>query len=346
MRIGAFLLLLLILFCPLAGQANTSAGGKVLYIALWAEYLPAWVLQEFSQETGIKVMPRFYAQRAAGYSLIADQAVIDLCLVSGGSMERLWRDKLLLPIDAGQLKNLEHLLPAALQYVVKDNNYAAIPYTWNLMGLVINKAMLDPSLLTSYKGLWNAKVKSRLYLPESPQMLAGIGLLAGGYSANESAGSALSKAYQKMAELAPFVDGISNYGMLEAMARGSAAVGVIWNGMVGAYRLAGLSNISFVLPEERPLLLIDYWVIPHSAGNVRAAYAFVDYLMRPDVAQRMMKEVGYPVINATANQNMPDTLKGNVLLNPPAELLDKAETERYVEAAGKMFEPLRRLYND
>ena len=324
------LLFFLITTCLLPGYGKCLADDK-LYVSVWAEYLPSWVFKEFSEESGIKVVPQFYAHRNSGYTqLLAAMSQTDLALTCQEHLDMLKMRGSIEPIDFSKLRNIRHLQLADLPEQISKEFTHAVPFDWHLLGFLVNRDLVDPELVKSCADLWNPMVSGKVYLPDESRILVSVALLSLGYSANSGDAQQLKQAGDRLKQLLPLADAVSNYGMIDAITRGSTAVAVVWNGMPSGLNLAELSNLVFVLPQDTPLLLVESWVIPANAANREAAYAFIDFLMRPDIANRISHENGYPTINQAAT--LPHAIDTNVLLNPPPTLLRRAELEHYVPA--------------
>ncbi len=329
-------LMLVLLTCG-AGLAKDQQ----LYVSLWAEYLPGWVWQRFTEETGIKVIPKFYAQRAGASTQLAQtMPPVDLALAWQGASVQLKSQGLIQAIDYSRLQNFSHLQLTLLPALMEKNFSHAVPFDWHVMGLIINKELIDVNLVKSFADLWRPELKGKVFLPEEPRILASLALMSLGYSPNSANAEELAQAYAKALVLVAQVDGVGNYGMMDAMSRGSAAAALVWNGMPGGMlNLAAWPSIAFVLPQGQPLLLVECWVIPKNAQNQDAAYAFMDFLMRPDIAGRLGRELGYPTINQAVS--LPEVIYDNVLFNPPLKLVEEAVFEGHVPALDESFGRLR-----
>lgn len=335
------LFLLLLLLSP----SMALAENKPLYVTIWAEYLPGWVWQEFYQETNIKVITRFYAQRSMGYEQILKTLPHnDLALTCFEHAQYLQQQDKIAPIDFERLQNKNYLQLFSLPKEFRQNFSHCLPFDWHLLGLVVNSQLIDPARLGSFAALWDDDITSRLYLPEEPRVLASMGLLALDASCNSDNAGKVNLARQNMEKLLPLADGVANYGLHDAMARGNTAVGLVWSGMSTGFNLNKLSNIKFVVPAGKPVLLVEGWVISKQAANLEGAYAFMDFLMRPDIAARLAGECGYPTINTQAK--LPAAVAGNILYNPPLNMVREAELEKYVPLITRAFKDLCRPTED
>ena len=68
---------------------------------------------------------------------------------------------------------------------------------------------------------------------------------------------------------------------------------------------------------------MDNIVILKSSKQKELAYKFIDFLLDADVAARNAEYTQYASPNKAANAKLPDTLKKNQFIYPPAEYLQK-----------------------
>ena len=78
---------------------------------------------------------------------------------------------------------------------------------------------------------------------------------------------------------------------ISALANGDICLAVAWSG--DAYEARSRAHeanngidIDYVIPKQGTLMSLDSVVIPKDAPHVEAAYAFIDFLLRPKIAAR------------------------------------------------------------
>jgi len=111
---------------------------------------------------------------------------------------------------------------------------------------------------------------------------------------------------------------------VSAPVKGQLVAGDIWMAQLwnGDTRQAQLENpqIAFALPEEGSLIYTDYMVIPRTAPHPHSAYAFLEYILRPEVAAGISEATGYGSPNRAAIGRMRDPIP-----YPSAEQLGRLE---------------------
>ena len=90
-------------------------------------------------------------------------------------------------------------------------------------------------------------------------------------------------------------------------------------------------------------LWIDNLAIPKGARNVDSAYAFLDYLMEPGPAAKVVNGVHYAGANQAALPRIDATIRQNPSIYPPKEILDRCEL---IEDLGKTTQLIDELWTE
>ena len=112
-------------------------------------------------------------------------------------------------------------------------------------------------------------------------------------------------------------------------------IGPIWNGDFLVAK-EEKPELAFTFPTEGAVLWMDSFVIPVGAENVENAYAFINYMLRPEVAARCIEEYKYSSPNMKAIEQLPAEMRENRVLVPgPAELKNAEFTTGIGDAPGE-----------
>ena len=84
-------------------------------------------------------------------------------------------------------------------------------------------------------------------------------------------------------------------------------------------------SLTFVYPEEGFALYPDISVILKESKRQELAHEFLNYLLRPDVAAGVVKGARTACANGTARSLLPESIRENPTLFPPAEVLERGE---------------------
>ena len=103
--------LLMLFVLVLALPLSAMAADKVVYFYNWSEYLPEKVLEQFTEETGIKVIYTTYDSNEAMYAKLKllDGGGYDLAVPSTYYVNKMRNEGLLHNIDHSKLSNYKNL---------------------------------------------------------------------------------------------------------------------------------------------------------------------------------------------------------------------------------------------
>ncbi len=314
MRIGRLLLAALSL--TFAGTLHAD-DAKKLRIITWADYVPAEVAAQFKAETGIQVeltlsnneemISKLRATGGAGFDL----AQPSQDRIAGAQLEfRIYR-----PIDVTRVK-LEQFVPELVDTVRKnatvDGKLYALPYVWGAEGLVVNA---KKAKIADYADLCRPELKGKTAVRLKRPTLMAFALASGkdpfalygdtrAYTAlMEEVGKTLSAC---KANFRFFYDNKDQ--LINGVRSGEIVAAMMWDS--GAWRLNRENpDIHFVNPKSGAIAWMDTFVLPARGRNDAAAYAWINFTMRPDVAAKIGKSIGNFTASRGAEQLMEPRLK-------------------------------------
>jgi spermidine/putrescine transport system substrate-binding protein len=316
-----WMLLIVFLFGGSAGAKD-----KVLYFYNWSEYLPESLIQEFTKETGIKVVYTTYDSNEALYAkikLLAGEGY-DLVVPSSYYVHKMSKEGLLLKLDLAKLSNFKNLNPRHLNKPFDPNNQFSIPYLWGSTGIVVNSEEIDPGKITSWADLWKPEFKGKVLLLNDVRDVFYMSLRVLGYSGNSTNPEEIKKAYEKLDLLMPNVRLFNSDTPRIPYISGEVQLGMIWNGE--AYMAQEESNkFKYIYPKEGAILWMDNLSIPKKAKNIDNAYKLMDFLLRPEIAKAISEEIGYASPNQEAVKLLEAEVRENRTIYPSEKDLAGAD---------------------
>ena len=337
------LVMFLTLVLMASGQAavtgnNPAIAEETVVIYNWSDYIPKGVLDEFTHETGIKVQYLTYKNNELMYTklkLLKGRGY-DLLFPSTYMVERLRKEGLLQPINRKLLSNFGHLDPELLNKPYDPGNEFSVPYLWGSVGIGVNTNNPEANKVTSWADLWHKQWRNKLLLIDDMRSIFHMALRLDGYSTNATAPEQIKSAYERLQKLMPNIQLLGEDNPNEPFESGKVELGTIWNG--DAFIAQGKNPaIRYVYPQEGASFWMDSFVIPARASNPENAHKFIDYMLRPDVAVRCVKELGYATPNLTAKTMLEPEIRDNPTIFPPNEVLDKAEFQRDIGDALELY---------
>lgn len=313
---------------------------QVLNLYNWSEYMPQTVLDQFTQETGIKVVYTTYDSNEAMYArlkLLDESSQYDLAVPSTYYVNKMRSEGLLAPIDRSKLSGFDNIDSTLVNLDIDPGNQYSVPYLWGTTGIAVNGNAIDPATVTSWADLWKPEYQGRIMMMNDVREVFHVGLRVLGYSANSTSPEEIEAAYNKLAELMPGVRTFNSDAPRMPYLEGETDIGMIWNGeaVMGAEDLPALT---YIYPQEGAIVWFDSFVIPKNAKNIEAAHKFIDFMLRPEIAAEISTEIGYATPNLPARDLLDEEVSADRAVYPTAEDLVNAEVQEDVGEALLVYE--------
>jgi spermidine/putrescine transport system substrate-binding protein len=202
------------------------------------------------------------------------------------------------PLDLGKVK-LDQFQPALLDIVRKnttvDGQLYGLPYLFGTDGLVVNtKKAQAADYLDLCKPDLKGKSSVRLRRPTLMGFAFGLGKDPFALYADTKAYAALmDQVGARLIACKPnfkfFYD--SKDQLLNAMRTGEVLAAMMWD--TGGWILNRENpDIQFIVPRSGALGWLDTYALPARGRNDAAAYAWINFTSRPDIAGKIIKSVG------------------------------------------------------
>ncbi len=296
---------------------SVAAQEKTLRLLTWDGYVPADVVAQFEKESGYKLavtisnneemISKLRATGGAGFDL----AQPSQDRIAGPQAEfGIYK-----PMDLSKLKS-ELFIPSMLEATKKNTTLAGkvygLPHIWGTDGLVVNTKLAS---MTDYTDLCKAEFKGKVaYRLKRPTLLA-FAFAAGkdpfALYGNPKAYTALMDEVGK--SLIACKPNVKFYWdnkdqLLNGMRTGEIVGAMMWD--TGGWKLNGeKAEMQFIAPKSGALGWIDTFAIPAKGKNDAAAYAWINFNMRPEIAARVASAAGNFTASKGADQLMDAKLK-------------------------------------
>jgi spermidine/putrescine transport system substrate-binding protein len=287
-----------VLALSIAGHA--VADPQKLRIITWADYVPADLIAAFTKETGIavevtlsnneEIISKLRATGGAGY---------DLAQPSQDRISSVQRDfEIYKPIDLTKVK-LDEIQPALLEIVKRnttiDGKQYALPYLWGTDGLVVNT---KHTAVTDYPDLCRADLKGKTSIRLRRPILMAFAFASGKdpfalYADPKAYSALMDQVGTTLIACKPnfkfFYDNKDQ--LLNGIRADEVWAAAMWD--TGGWTLnRDDPSIQYVVPRSGALGWLDTFALPARGRNDAAAYAWINFTMRPENAARVIKSVG------------------------------------------------------
>jgi spermidine/putrescine transport system substrate-binding protein len=264
----------------------------------------------------------------------------DIAVASDYAIAKMIDEKLVLPIDHQKIPNLKNIDSRFLDLSFDPKNKYSIPYFWGTVGIVYNKDLIGKKP-TSWKDLWDPKLKNQILLPDGARELIGMSLNSLGYSLNEKDESKLKEAKANLMRLTPNVKAIVGDEIKLLLANEEAGLGVVLSGDANEI-MSENDKLDYVIPKEGSKVWFDNIVIPKTAKNVKGAYQFINFMLRPDITAKNADYVGYSTPNKEGLKLLDKSVRTDKRSYPNKQVTDTLEV--YENLGKKMLAHYNELF--
>lgn len=315
-------------------ETTTETGAKDLgdrlVLVTWPNYHELANFEAFEKATGVKVDVKVFGSNEEMLAkLQVGSTGWDVFVPTNYTITTYADLGLIEPMDLSRIPNYDstkyeqRFLDASK--VPGDDTTYAIPKNWGTTGYAYWSDEI-PEEPTTWKefwdntmGPWSGKVTIHDY------MLTTIGnaLKYYGYSFNSIDPDELAKAEELLLEAKPHLFGITSDYQPPMRAK-DAWVTMAWTG--DALQMnRDEPDIKYVLGREGGELWEDNWAIVAESARKDAAYAFLDFMIDPQIAAKETLFHGYPQVDKRATDLLPDEILTNPIVYPAPELLEPLE---------------------
>ena len=321
MRRLALAFLLVLAAC--GGGEKTAE--KKLNIYIWTNYLPDDVLADFERRTGIDATVDTYdSNEALLEKLQSGVADYDIVVPSDYMIRILAAEKLLLPLDKARIRGFGNLDPRFLDQEFDPGNAHSVPYLWGTTGLGYDRTKVAAPL-DSWSALFDERYKGRILMLDDPREAFGVGLKLLGRSINETDPAVLRQVADRLKAQKTLVKTYNSSDFANLLAAGDVDISHGWNGELAEVVAKDPKRFAYVVPKEGSTLWIDSLAIPARAGHVEEAYAFLSFVLEPEIAARIVNDVHYAGANQAARDRIAPEIRNDPSIYPPEEVLDRCE---------------------
>ncbi len=290
---------------------SAAAQERVVNVYNWSDYVDPKMLEAFTKDTGIKVVYDTYDNNEIiETKLLAGKSGYDVVVPSGPFLQRMIRAGVFQKLDKDKLTNLKNMWPEIMERlaVYDPGNQYAINYMWGTTGIGLNVAKVRERLgadvpLDSFDLLMKPEISAKLkdcgiHVLDSPEdFLPGI-LNYLGLDPNSRNAEDFQKVADALGKVRANIQKFHSSEYINSLANGEICMAVGYSGDIiqarnRAKEAKNKVEIAYIVPKEGALMWFDSFVITADAQHPNEAHAFIDYMMRPDVAAANANFVSY-----------------------------------------------------
>jgi putrescine transport system substrate-binding protein len=333
-----------LLTATLALGLTTSvwAQERVVNVYNWSDYIDPTTLEDFTKETGIKVVyDTFDSNEILETKLLAGGTGYDVVVPTASFLQRQIAAGVFQKLDKSKLPNLANMWDVISERVQKydPGNEYAVDWMWGTTGLGYNVAKAKEILGNDEPPTWDALFKPELaakfkdcgiHVLDSatdvlPSVLAYLGLDPDSKNPDD-----LAKAGELLEKARPNIRKFHSSEYINGLANGDICLALGYSGDIfqardrAAEAKAGV-EVGYAIPGAAQMWF-DVLAIPADAPHVAEAHELINYLMRPDVAAKASNVVFYANGNKASQEFVSKEIMDDPAIYPTPEVLSKLFT--------------------
>jgi putrescine transport system substrate-binding protein len=315
---------------------------KVVNVYNWNDYIDPKVLEEFTRETGIKVIYDTYDNNEiVETKMLAGKSGYDIVVPSAPFLQRMAAAGAFMPIDRAKVATYSGLWPdimTRLRAYDPDNRHA-VPYMWGTIGLGINVAKVRERLGADFPRSWSLLLDPKfsnklkdcgIHVLDGPEDVLPNVLRALKLDPNSKNANDLQKAGDALFKVRDNVRKFHSSEYINGLAGGDICLALGFSGDILQARKrakeAGGAEIEYTIPVEGAQLWIDSLAIPKDAPNADNAHAFIAFMLRPEVAAANTNLVEYANPVPASKSAIKPEVQGNPNVYPSEVVLQRLFT--------------------
>jgi putrescine transport system substrate-binding protein len=323
---------------------GAQAEDRVVNVFNWSDYIDPSIIDDFTKETGIKVVYDTYDSNeiletkllagGSGYDVVVPTAAPFMVReITAGALQKL---------DKSKLPNLANMWSVVSERVAKfdPNNDFSVNYMWGTTGIGYNTKKVKEALGVDTIDSWDAVLKPEniaklskcgVYFLDSPSDIIPTVLNYLGLKPDSSSPDDIAKATDLLLSIRPSIRKFHSSEYINALANGDICVAVGFSGDLFQARDRAAEakqgvDIAYTIPKEGAEMWFDQMAIPADAPHVAEAHEFINYMMKPEVIAKSTNVVFYANGNKSSQQFVSKEILEDPTIYPPEDIMKKLFT--------------------
>ncbi|MEO0637099.1 MAG: polyamine ABC transporter substrate-binding protein [Pseudomonadota bacterium] len=324
---------------------SSLAEERVVNVYNWSDYIDEAVLEDFTAETGIRVV----------YDVFDTNELLETKLLSGGSgydvvvpsaefLARQIQAGVFQPLDKAKLPNIANMwdkIEEKLEPYDPGNAYS-VNYMWGTTGIGYNvekvterlgeEAPVDNWSLVFDPANMEKLADCGVHFLDAPSEMLPAALNYLGLNPGSTDQAELQQAADLLLSVRPHVQKFHSSEYVQALANGDICVAIGFSGDVfqsiaAADEADNGVTVAYSIPTQGTQLWFDQMAIPADAPNVEEAYEFLNFMMKPEPIATATNYVYYANGNKASQALLEEDLINDPTIYPDAETEAKLFTK-------------------
>ncbi|WP_373503193.1 PotD/PotF family extracellular solute-binding protein [Aestuariivirga sp.] len=308
-------------------KAHAALSGT-LNVTTWPNYFSQENYDNFTKQTGVTINVNVFGSNEEMLAkLQAGSTGWDVLVPTNYTISTYKQLDLIEPLDLKLMPNYDEKSqdPRFLGPGTIDGTAYAVPKDWGTTGFIVNTktATQNPTSWKEFFDLTQGPLSGKTTVHDYQLTTIGSAAKALGYGFNTLAENELAEIEKLLIAVKPHLFGITS-DYQPPMRNGDAAMAMCWtNDAAQLHR--DMPEMQYVLGKDGGEIWVDHYAVIKGAPNRDAAYAFIDYILTPEINAKEIVAHGAPSTDARCNALLPKEMLANPILYPAAELLSSLE---------------------
>ncbi len=331
-------LLIAIAAAAVLGAIPAAAQQRVVNIYNWSDYIDPKVLEDFTKETGIKVVyDTFDSNDVLETKMLAGKSGYDVIVPSHTYLKRMIQAGVLQRLNKVKIPNLKFAWPEITGRMsgYDPGNEFAVNYMWGTTGIGFNVAEVRKRISNAPINTWDMVFKPEnftkfrncgIHMLDAADEMIPAALKYLGLDPDSRKPAEIERAGELLMSIRGSVRKFHSSEYINALASGEICMVIGWSGDIYQARSRAKEaaektgkppvEIDYALPKEGALMWFDSFAIPKDAEHVEEAHIFIDFMMRPEIAARNTNFVAYASGNLEAQKFVDKEILANRSIYP------------------------------
>jgi spermidine/putrescine transport system substrate-binding protein len=316
-----------------AGSAAPSAAAveSELFVYNWSDYISPANIEAFKAEFGVTnfVYDVFANNEELLAKLQGGASGYDLACPTAEYVPGMVEEGFLTKLDMSRIPNAAHINATFKGLWWDPHDEYQVPKDYGTTGILWRKSLLSktPTSWQEFYDQIKGEASGKTVMVDSMGDVFVFPLKLKGFSLNSVDQAELEEARQVLLDVAPHILALDSDTYGDKMATGEAALTLGWTGPLGQ-ELADLvaeGDAGYTVPSEGTLFWMDTWVMLADAPHPNAAYAWLDFIHRPEIQAEETNFNLYATPNDAAKEFVDPEILADPAIFPPEDVIANLE---------------------
>ena len=316
---------------PLLGGARRAAATVEDQLSMmgWADYINPDDIKNWEKEYSSKLIYDSYASNDEMYSklqLAKGNSGYDLGMNTDFMIPLLIKGQLIQKYDKSLIPNFVHVRPDIAGPDFDPTNAYTVPKSWGSEGFIYDKSVITGKM-ENWGDFLNAirnEASGRASLLDDPLAIAPL-FWSKGVSWNTTDPAAIKQVETEVQELGKHIKTFNSYPVQD-VAAGTVVIAQCWNGNARqAIDQSKNPNLVFVYGAPITEAWLDSYHLPVGGTHLKAAHAWVNYVLDPEIAAREITYTGFLSPVSGVEKFLDPKVASDTLIFPPPDVMKRGE---------------------